>query len=46
VACHERNGEDRLIAAACYPAAMSENPKHGMGKAGSHTVKKAAEVAK
>jgi hypothetical protein len=38
--------EDRLIAAACYPAAMRENPNTLTSKAASHTVKETAQVAR
>jgi hypothetical protein len=46
VAFHERNGEDRPIAAVCYAAALRENPNHGTGKAASHTVKETAQITK
>jgi len=36
----------RLIAAACYPAAMRENPNDGIGKAASRKVKETAQAAK
>jgi hypothetical protein len=46
VARRERDGKDRLIAAACYPAAMRDNPNYGVVKATSHTVKETAKIAK